>query len=333
MSFSVQPKNRGVVDDVSESVLPLFSERTLGRFPVAVAADLTSVLISTGIGGTTKVTRSSTQFVASTTGTGLATSPDGGDNWIVRTMPTTHPWLVGSDGGSNLLACSSNSVDTAKSTDGGVTWTASGNLPAAPHNIPENIPIEIGGRWIIMSLTNTILYTSTDHGATWSSQTLPTGNLSFMFMKVAALFWCWTSSATSYTSATALTGSWSGAGGMGTPGTVDSIWADPGTDSISVVQGSVDINRTIDGVNWVTTGVAPLINSQAAHILGGARMRLAAETAHSFIRHGEHINRTYSRNGAAADNRIATDGNGTFVIPLVGGVAQITPNSHFGAFR
>jgi len=333
--FTAQPKNRGVVDDVAESMLAIFSPRTLGKTPVAVTANLTSDFFAPGAGGASanRVVRSASQFIATGVVAGLATSPDGEDNWIVRTMPTSHPWLVGT-AGANCLAVSTNSVDTAKSTDGGVTWTASGNLPAAPDATEiDNIPIEIGGRWIVMSLTGTVLYTSTDLGATWSSQTLPTTNGSKMFRRVGPNFWFWSASTLGYYSTTGLTGSWAAQGMGATPASTDGIWDNPGEDAIYVVQGTNNVIKTVDGVTWTDTGTPALVSGKAAHVLDSARVSFEAETAHSFLGHGAFTNRAYSRAGTLTSMRVATDGAGTFVTPHAGGMNRITLNAPIGVFR
>jgi len=88
----------------------------------------------------------------------------GDGNYTERTLPSSNSWsAVGIGAGRKIVAASLN---TAKSDDGGATWTAGGDLPA--NNGCASITYG-NGVWVAVPTGSvTKLYYSIDGGATWS---------------------------------------------------------------------------------------------------------------------------------------------------------------------
>jgi len=107
-----------------------------------------------------------TQFVLVCSATDkLYTSPGNGA-YTERTLPAGDAWSAGGIGAGRLIVAAS--LATAKSDNGGVTWTAGGNLPADLGTGVWSIAYG-NGVWVaVPGGSVTQLYYSTDGGATWA---------------------------------------------------------------------------------------------------------------------------------------------------------------------
>lgn len=97
----------------------------------------------------------------------LRTSPDG-QTWTARTLPANTQWSSGGYGGGRHIVIAG--TVTAKSDDGGVTWTAGGSLPVGYAG-----RIAYGnGVWIVLNstLSNAVAY-SLDGGDSWTALVIP----------------------------------------------------------------------------------------------------------------------------------------------------------------
>jgi len=88
-----------------------------------------------------------------------------GINWTVSTLPTTHPWTDAAYNGSIWMVCASDG-NIAISTDNMATWTINATLAGQGLfwiNAFSN------GVWAVRNnINNSVLYTSSDNGTTWT---------------------------------------------------------------------------------------------------------------------------------------------------------------------
>jgi hypothetical protein len=136
--------------------------------------------------------------VSSTTGTiaaysnvrtsiaGLTSAPDSGNSglqvvslWGTATLPASASWSSVGYGYDSVtttgrfIAIASGSADTAISVDGGMTWTAGGNLPSS--SLWIKVAYGSNGVWVaIANNRDTIAAYSRDQGATWVSSAFST---------------------------------------------------------------------------------------------------------------------------------------------------------------
>jgi hypothetical protein len=107
------------------------------------------------------------RYVAVTSGSTSAYSVNG-TTWVVGgSLPVSGNWRVayGKDN-STWVAINTAGTETAKSVDGGISWTSGGALPAGTW-----INITYGnGRFVVIGTTTSAAY-STDDGTTWNSMT------------------------------------------------------------------------------------------------------------------------------------------------------------------
>lgn len=94
----------------------------------------------------------------------LRTSPNG-QAWTARALPVSTQWSSGGYGAGRHIVV--RGPTTAKSDDGGVTWTAGGDLPA---NFAGRIAYG-NGAWVVLGSSggNDGVAYSLDGGATWTT--------------------------------------------------------------------------------------------------------------------------------------------------------------------
>lgn len=93
----------------------------------------------------------------------IRTSVDG-QSWATRNLPANRAWLYGAFGNNRHIVV--QGPNTAKSDDGGVTWSAGGSLPAGYAG-----RIAYGnGVWLVLNSgnANAVAY-SLDNGDTWTA--------------------------------------------------------------------------------------------------------------------------------------------------------------------
>ncbi len=243
----------------------------------------------------------------------VSTSPDG-TTWTLRAMPSSAVWLPASNGTNKFLASVSGATTIAVSTDG-TTWssgTALGGTAGAQG------PVYNGNSVAVRGSSTTTLYTSTDNGATWGTQTLPAALNGSSLSAVGGVWWYWTSGTTAYTSSTGATGSWTSRTLPFTPPS-GAKWHGYTTSGDLVIwsPGGVPYESS-DGINWTaqTDPIAPFVtfgeigwvkvNSVALSLCGfDGSGTAAAATLHN----GSWISRggVYITNGLRRDYW-ATDG-------------------------
>lgn len=106
-------------------------------------------------------------------------SSDDGNSWIQTSLPTNAEWSSAAGRGSNFVAITthtSGSVATARTSDGGVTWVAGGDLPqsiswksVATSNGINFVAVGTGAS---NAATQVVAY-SNDAGLTWSESMMP----------------------------------------------------------------------------------------------------------------------------------------------------------------
>lgn len=103
-------------------------------------------------------------YVRDGTTTQAYTSPDG-LAWTARTLPASKTWATIGYGSNGTWIVTASDGSTARSVDGGATWTAGGALPVASD---LNSLAYGNGVWVgTLSALETRLVYSTDDGLTW----------------------------------------------------------------------------------------------------------------------------------------------------------------------
>jgi len=115
------------------------------------------------------ISRSVTIAANSTTS---AYSDDNGETWVAGgALPESTTWTKIAYGNGNWVAIANSGI-TARSTNGGSTWSSTATLPAGGIGNWNDI-IYGKGIWLAIS-SGVTAATSTNNGSTWSSRTLPT---------------------------------------------------------------------------------------------------------------------------------------------------------------
>lgn len=191
------------------------------------------------------------QFIAvpSTANVNVYTSPDL-KVWTARSVNGASTIWFMRNNGANVIACQNSGNAPRKSTDGGVTWSATTVMPGAI--VPTNAAYTSSGVFFIGTATSG--YVTTDVGTTWSvTQTLP--HASDNLFAVGATFVSYAAaSGTYYTSTTGLTGSWTA---RTLPGAITSASIyDDGSGGLILVPNDTTKTfwGTTDGINWTDLG-------------------------------------------------------------------------------
>lgn len=269
-------------------------------------------------------------FVASAGGSAsanVASSADG-ETWILRAMPSNSRWHIGTDG-AQFLAVVDAGTGTASSANG-TAWAAATALPAASKS-NHGIPVFNGATCLVLSNTASTAYTSTDLGASWSTQTLPDPAGSAPFV-VGGVFWYWVGSVVAHTSANGATGSWTQ---RNMPLTPVAVWQDFDGSLWAATSGFAAYYRTTDGINWVLQSIESPTTSGGRPILSinGVETLLATTFGEAATYHANGWVRRVSSVALAAvlgTHRYAKNAGGTvFMVcgsgPASGKVGRIAP--------
>jgi len=177
------------------------------------------------------------------------TSIDGG-TWNIRTMGVTTTGHKIRNNGQNVLGVYSGSTTARASTNGGVSWAASG---AASGNLLTSFAAYTSGG-VFLCASSSQSYVTTNNGSTWTAlQTLP--HTPTNIIAIGANFVSYNNaSATYYTSTTGLTGSWTS---RTLPDSIaaGTIWED-GSGGVILIPTVTSKNfwGSTDGINWVDLG-------------------------------------------------------------------------------
>lgn len=191
------------------------------------------------------------QFIAvpETANVNVYTSPDL-KTWTARSVSGVSTLWTIRNNGANVIALQSNGSAPRKSTDGGVTWSATTALPGA--TVPNGAAYASSGIFILAT-TNTT-YVTTNHGTSWStSQNMP--HTSTNVFAMGANFVSYNSSSgTYYTSVTGMAGDWT-ARTLPNSITAGTIYED-GSNGLLLVPTDTTKNfwGTTDGINWTDLG-------------------------------------------------------------------------------
>jgi photosystem II stability/assembly factor-like uncharacterized protein len=115
---------------------------------------------------------------------GIYTSTNSGSSWIPNNLPDSAWYYVASSAdGTRLVAVSVNGVIYI-STNSGTVWTLATNLPAV--NQPgTSIVSSADGNTLIVAYPEGV-FRSVDSGATWTSNSVSTNNLHWLFLASSA---------------------------------------------------------------------------------------------------------------------------------------------------
>lgn len=240
---------------VSLQKYPIFSTAAAAATPATSMESLSDGEYATGLssGSVYVLAYGSSLFLASCHVSGgasstIATSPDG-ITWTVRTMPSSAQWAVGSDGGSNNLATANGATTIAKSSNG-TTWTSGTALPGVAR-ASYGVPIFNGSIVGVLASAASTLYTSSDNGTTWGTQTIPASPATCP-IALGGLFWVHISGTSAYTSPTGATGTWTA---RTLPITPNAYWQDFDGSLIIGTSPGTAYYKSTDGINWVALTV------------------------------------------------------------------------------
>lgn len=275
---------RVAVDVPSKLVrLPILSAETVNAWAASNLETIENGLIDTGIGSLAvfRVVYGNSLFIASTANGGaasnVATSPDG-TTWTLRSMPSSAAWNAVTDGTSKFIATAAGATATAKSTDG-ITWSSATALPTAANSTSSH-PCFAGSTVLVVATTATTLYTSTDNGTTWGTQTLPAAATTHP-RSVGGLFLIQTSSTQYYTSATGATGTWTL---RSFPITSGDLTQD--SDGSFYCFASGNYFKTTDGINWTDLGYGSVDGAtRYPALINGVMVNMSSTLGGSATRH------------------------------------------------
>lgn len=147
----------------------IFADGVSTLKPVSSGELIMSVEVNTGLAGAVQsLTRSNGLFIASSTGTGVATAVDPAGPWTVRTFPSTLQGSfhrLGSDGSGGLMVAGAGGGNVARSTDA-ISWTFT-TLPTSAGNVAGSSPVGVNGAWVVQASNLTSFYRSFNGGASW----------------------------------------------------------------------------------------------------------------------------------------------------------------------
>lgn len=294
--------------------LPIFSAAAAAALPVSVSEDIAFGCVhATGLSAdAVRLAQGAGLFVASVeaASSNVATSPNG-KTWTLRAMPVSGNWSVGHDGSTRFLACAANSTAIATSTDG-ITWSAGTALPGNAGNTRPK-PVFNGGTWLVPGQSSTV-YTSTDGGATWNTQTFPVSiTQPANFFKVGSHFW-FIQSSSAYYSTTGATGSWTT---VALPVSFAAVGADAGQVYFVGTGVGAQIYR-VDGVSTFTavSGLLAIASGRLPHLVNGVMADFSTTFGESRTQHAAG----FALRTSQATSRPGTLNDGTnWVIPCTGG--------------
>lgn len=154
----------------------IFADGASTLKPVSSGELIMSVEVNTGLAGSVQsLTRSNGLFIASSTGTGVATAVDPAGPWTVRTFPSTLQGSfhrLGSDGSGGLMVAGAGGGNVARSTDA-ISWTFT-TLPTSAGNVAGSSPVGVNGAWVVQASNLTSFYRSYNGGASWVGEGIGT---------------------------------------------------------------------------------------------------------------------------------------------------------------
>ena len=255
--------------------LPIFSQAAATKQPISILEDISLPEYSTLLSAANSLLYGNGLFIASysTLDTDkISTSPDG-VTWTLRTLPAAKKWRVSTNTTDKFIASATDETTVASSTDG-ITWNLATPLPGGI-TTSFNPPIFNGNICLVTASMSSLglCYTSSNNGATWIAQTLPTtSSSSFAYFTVGGLFLMYRAgTTTAYTSPTGATGSWTTRTLPVIPSQGFMITHDNKLVLLSTTTDNYHYETT-DSINWTSTGV--VATSRRPHpgiVLNGVR--------------------------------------------------------------
>jgi len=299
--------------NVAPRRLPIFSAEAAAATPVSNGENIAlGRAFPTGLAsGTTYLSYGNSLIVATTitSDSNVATSPDG-ETFTLRALTASGQWRAAADG-NNHLAKTGTTINISTN---GTVWSAATAL--AGTSAINSYPCGISGTWLVYGSTTTV-YRSTNHGTSWSTETLPAamGPNGGIF-KVNGYFWYWNTGATAYYSATGSTGSWTS---VTLPITPTAIWVD--TDgAIYFVNNGVGMQvytMTDQDTYAAVTGITTLASATPLYTLNGTRATFSTTYGEAGTYHATGSMMRASSSSQATGQAVT---NGTaYVIPSTGG--------------
>jgi hypothetical protein len=246
--------------------VPIFDASTLALTPWGNNEVLHNAIASPLLTAANVVANGST-LVACPSGTtsNVAQSADGGRTWTLRSLPASGTWHIISDGTTFVAIrdAATGATATAWSTDG-ITWTGFTFGDTWGTTIGA-VVAGGGGRYISRLASGLITVASGGAPTSWSTGQTAPGTITGTFVTTAGLYVARTATASYYTSATGLVGSWTG---RTMPGTTDTMVQAADGSLLAYKAGdlAVHIHRSTDGINWTDTGV------QLVHATAGVQL-------------------------------------------------------------
>lgn len=236
--------------------LPIL-QANAGFEPVSCGESITGGLYSPGFTMSGSIAYGNALYVisASAASANVASSADC-KTWILRTMPASKAWVLGSSGSVFLgVVASDTAVAVSSGGTAGTSWSAATALPGGLAGVMP--PIKLGSRWIVAG-TSTTYYTSDDDGATWATRTFPAAPSALRLVGTTA--WIRTGTTTAYTSTD---------GAAWTSRTIAN-YTNVTVDSDGSLLGSTTsvaaIERSTDGIAWSATQRVPNLSPNAPYV-------------------------------------------------------------------
>lgn len=247
------------ISGVSVTQLPIFSANAATATPISNSENLVYNRLFTHnlTNGNIMLNNYNNSLVllaSSTSQSNIATSADG-ETWTLRAMSIAGDWRLAT-AGSNVLAVATGTTTVNISTNG-TSYSTATALPGISNSSASVNLAALNSTTYIVWNSATTAYLTTNHGTSWSTETLPATPANGFYI-INGKFWFWSNSTTVWYSATGTTGSWTSAT---LPVAPSNIWEASGTvyfatTGIGAQIYKMDTESTYSAISGVLTTVS-----------------------------------------------------------------------------
>lgn len=266
--------------------MPIFDTATAGLTPWSANELVHNARVTLPLAATTLVSNGTSFVAAAATGSSVAQSLDG-RTWTLRTLPSSGVWSIMPVAGGYMAAKqgSSGATASAYSVDDGVTWTGfDAGLTWEGSALIAKSAGTPGGKAVAYGASP---YVATAAGASWGAPQTSPGAVTALFVTTGGNVVARTATATYYTSATGLTGSWTT---RSLPGSSDTVVQDADGALLAYVAGSLTatVYRSTDGITWTDLALQLVHTTSTIRSIAGVRLCTPASGSNTgWTRHGD----------------------------------------------